>query len=129
MKITTLIIAIAALFLGISAKAQIFGGGAVITGTTNSSNFYTNTAYMVLPSKTIQLSSISNTNETIIVNYQIQDTFSNGYYTIYSFTNSFAAGTNSGSWTTNLTPNSAAATLPLRMQIAIGAYTNTVYVP
>ena len=132
---------VAAILLGaLGAQAQTFGGGITVTGNTNAqmqnspgvitTNWLTFTS---LP-RTIVLSGISSTNETAIGYYGF--TIPSGWYlmpgttnvyVVSSFTNSFATGTNGGTWTTNFPYVSQQVPTIGVMGLGIGANTNSAY--
>ena len=124
-------------------KAQTFGSGWTVTGNTNAlfqvtpGFVLTNSGYMSVPQKGLILSGISDTNETAIgyygfkvpTNYYLMPGTTN-VYVFASFTNSFASGTNNGTWSTNFPPiNQQQISLPVVMGLSIGADTNTAYSP
>lgn len=125
-----------------SANAQTFGGGVNVTGNTNAQLIVngaglTNTAYSTIPVKTLNVSNITSTNETLIgyycfqvpTNYPLMPGTTN-VYVISALTNSFANGTNGGTWSTNIPfANSLPINLPTWMGISVGIYTNNIYVP
>lgn len=126
----------------ITADAQTIGSSTAISGTNNvpiqvSAGVYlTNSAYFYAAQKSITLSGIASTNETVIGWYAIQFPSgmvlapgSSNLYIIQSFTNSFASGTNGGTWNTNLFPVSFPTSWPVYMGLNIGNYTNLAYVP
>ena len=131
-KTKLLIIGLAALLLaGVHVGAQTFGGGLTITGTTNAvlSGVPTTYAYFNLPPKVVNLSNITSTNETVIFSYGFTVSGNTNPVILASVTNSFASGTNGGSWSyTNPAVNLTPQILPWA-QVQIGAFTNTVYVP
>ena len=137
-----LTLALTVLVLGWNqAEAQTFGGGIPVTGNTNavlqnSGVPQTNFWALSIPSKSLTLSGISSTNETAIGYYafQIPPTWalapgSTNIYIVGTFTNSFAAGTNSGTWTTNIPAVFYPINSGTYMGLEIGNYTNTAYVP
>ena len=138
-----LLLLLLVLFGAIESRAQTFGGGITVTGNTNAllqsspGVVVTNTASVSIPPKAMVLSGIANTNETAIGYYgfQVPANFylmpgTTNVYVIASFTNSFAGGTNSGTFATNFA-GIYGTTVPLIgvMGLSIGAYTNSVYVP
>lgn len=123
-----------AILLAIPAHAQTYGGGTTITGTTNAmlqnnGSVYTNYAYVTLPLKTVLLSGISSTNETAIFSYGFTVIGQTNPIILASITNSFATGTNGGSWTTNVPSQTITIPIIPWAQASIGAFTNTLYVP
>src|ERR1019366_3769211 len=97
----------------LDCQAQTFGGGIAVTGNTNAlmqsvpGTVVTNTGYINIPAKTLLLTGIVNTNETAIgyygfmipANWYLMPGTTN-VYVVASSTNSFAAGTNSGTLST-----------------------------
>jgi hypothetical protein len=137
----TFILLTAAVILAVAQKlsAQTFGGGITITGTTNAplvsgGTILTNTFYLTLPAKTVTLSDIVSTNETVAFAYGVRVGTNANIDIIGVITNSFAlpAGTNqsgSGTWTTNIPQQTIAISIVSYAQAQIGANTNTIYVP
>ena len=136
----TFLILPAFLLVAVETQAQTFGGGIAVTGNTNAlmqnspgvicTNYLT---FNSLP-RTLVLSGISSTNEiaigyygfTIPTNYFLLPGTTNVYVTV-AFTNSFAAGTNGGTWTTNVPYVSQQVPTIGVMGLGIGAFTNTAY--
>lgn len=130
------------LALVLSAGAQTFGGGTAITGVTNvackdgNGNPITNLFYATFPAKSVVLSGVGNTNEVFIGSFYLSlPGYTNvtagltNLYWLASVTNSFASGTNSGTWTTNLVGGVVVIPFPLIMSANIGIYSNSIYVP
>lgn len=120
--------------LAFNAPAQTFGGGVAITGTTNAvlltgGSRVTNTFYITFPSRTVTLSGVTSTNETAVFSYALASPGSTNVFIVASVTNSFAAGTNNGSWSTNLPQMQVAIPLVQWAQGSIGSFTNQIYVP
>lgn len=119
-----------------SVSAQTFGGPLTFTGTTNAVLLIggvpqTNAFSFTIPPKNLWLYGVSNTNETFIGSYGIQivTATSTNLVILASMTNSFASGTNSGTWMTNF-PSVQISFSPVTiMQAGIGANTNQIYVP
>lgn len=126
------------------SQAQTFGGGTLVNGFSNvpcqNSSLVpiTNTFFVTLPAKTVTVSGISATNENFsgmffmsIPGYTNAVLGQTNFYFLGAFTNSFAAGTNSGSWSTNYPGGFVSFPFPLYMAAYTGAVTNTntVYVP
>lgn len=126
---TSIAIISALLLSALASKAQVFGSGLTITGTTNSAAITTNYVPLTIDARTIYLSQVSNTNETFIGSYQVRFSGTTNLYQVSALTNSFASGTNGGSWTTNIAKITVQVPIELIMQANIGNYTNQVYVP
>jgi hypothetical protein len=114
------------------ARAQ-FQSGVQVIGNTNAALTVglvpqtNNTVYFSFPPKGLQVTGISSTNEIIYGSYGYTDISGTNYFPIGFFTNSFAGGTNGGTWTTNFPAMSIQAPLPMKMQINVGnGVTNTV---
>ncbi|MDE2104978.1 MAG: hypothetical protein KGL39_47510 [Patescibacteria group bacterium] len=143
MKKIVSIMAIAAVFLAAKVNAQTYGAGTTVWGGTNIAAvqssigvFQTNIGSVYMPQKTLILANISQTNETVIGTYgfQLPDSWkllpgSTNIYIVGSFTNSFAGGTNSGSWTTNNIYFSQNIYLPGYFNLDVGDHTNTAFMP
>jgi len=139
MKIKALLIlAITLLLPTVTVRAQTFGGAITVIGTTNAPLIdaglaLTNSTSIPLPAKTVTLSGISSTSETAIFTYGIRvicrGATNSAFIPLTTLTNSFASGTNGGTWSTNIASQIATVTLLPYAQIETGAYTNTVYVP
>jgi hypothetical protein len=137
------ILIVAALFCCAKSQAQTYGMGTTVWGGTNTvavqssiGVYQTNIASVYMPQKTLILSGISSTNETVVGTYgfQLPNTWtllpgSTNIYIVGKFTNSFASGTNSGTWTTNNLYFSSQLYLPGYFNIDIGDNTNTAFMP
>jgi hypothetical protein len=126
------------------SQAQTIGSASNITGTNyypvlvSAGIYQTNQPFHGGAYKTITLGNITSTNETVTGYYVVNPTNGlvpapglPGYYIIGSFTNSFASGTNGGSWSTTFSGNGISVPEPLYLGLAItgGAFTNTAYAP
>jgi predicted small secreted protein len=138
------ILIVAALFLAaltLTANAQTFGSGTSITGTTNAplvvsgAGASTNLLYLYIPPKTVVLSGIANTNETIVFSYGGIIAGQTNPVFMASLTNVFLSGTNGGSWTTNIPGQTLVIPFVPYAQAFIGSnyvafpFTNQIYVP
>ena len=122
------------LSLALPAFSQTFGGGISITGTTNAAlqnngSLITNYLQLTLPAKPFTLSGITSTNETAVLSYAVVMGGTTNVLLVSSLTNSFARGTNGGSWSTNVPSATIAVPFVIWAQAAIGNFTNTIYVP
>jgi hypothetical protein len=146
-KLTALLIVTFAL-ISLNVMAQTYGSPATIAGGTNLSAvqsspgvMFSNNFSTYLPTKTPTFYGISSTNEVIKGQFGIQIpsswvlmTGTTNIYVFGSFTNSFAAGTNGGTWTTNFF-FSQNFSLPAWFNIDVGTNaagaqnTNTIYMP
>jgi len=139
---TFLILTIALLAIG--ARAQTVGSSSNIYGTNyfpvlaSAGVYQTNFVYQQGAYKTITLGNITSTNETVTGYYVVNPTNGlvaapglPGYYIVGSFTNSFATGTNGGSWSTTFNGTGQTVACPVYLGLAItgGSFTNTAYVP
>jgi hypothetical protein len=140
MKKLLLIATLALAALG--AQAQTYGSGTNIWGTNNvpinigAGSYLTNSAYFSVPGKSLTLGNITSTNETVIgwYGFQIPATWqlvpgSTNIYAIGYFTNSFASGTNGGTWSTNIPAIYANINFAGYMGLNVYPYTNSAYVP
>lgn len=149
-NLLSLSLVLAALVLtGLSASAQTVGSSSNITGTNyfpvlvTAGLYQTNQVYQAGAYKTITLGNITSTNEGVTGYYVVNPTNGlvpapglPGYYIIGSFSNSFAAGTNGGSWSTTFNGLGQTVFCPVYLGLAITgtngggvAITNTAYVP
>jgi hypothetical protein len=133
-KFAILTLAVGLLVLTPSAPAQTFGGPQTITGTASAPLFVggvinTNPVNMNFPSKTVTLTGISSTNETVIFSWGVQLVGTTNVILLGSLTNSFAGGTNGGTWTTNAPGGQFIANLVPYAQASIGNNTNGLQVP
>lgn len=120
--------------LAVTAHAQTFGGGVQLIGTSNAplvvgTSVFTNYAYVTIPLKSVVLSGITETNETVIYSYGFTIAGQTNVIIMGSVTNSFAAGVGTGTWTTNIPPQTYTVPVIPWAQAAIGNHTNTIYVP
>lgn len=126
--------AIAVLFLLLAltlpAKAQVFGGGVTISGTTNSAPQGTNSFSLTIPQKSLTLSGVSNTNEVFVGSVAIVILGTTNVVPVSSLTNSFLSGTNGGTWSTNFGGTAIPISYYWVYQASIGSTnTNSIYVP
>ena len=128
------------LFLALAgsvSRAQTFGSGTTVYGTTNSAPIQTNTFFITVPSKSVLLSQVYSTNEIFVGSYNLQFPGTTALYPIASFTNTFSlpGGTNNGTWSTNIFAATIQVPVNLIMQGQISnaannvTYTNQLYVP
>jgi hypothetical protein len=122
--------------LNIAASAQTFGGSTTITGTTNAilqnnGTVTTNSVVVNFPAKLVLLTGITSTNETAVFSYGIivEGGGISNLVLVASITNSFASGTNGGTWTTNIPDQNIRVQLVPYAQARIGSFTNQIYVP
>jgi len=141
-KIFLLALIFVGLLLCLNSRAQTFGGGIpVTTGNTNAqlqSNgaYVTNTVFGQIPTKTLTLSGIANTNEAVWGYYAFRidpalyplAPGTTNVYIISLFTNNFAqggaTGTNGGVWITNFAPLNINALSPTIIGLTICSLTN-----
>lgn len=140
LALTFLILLLAA----VGVRAQTVGSSSNISGTNyfpvlaSAGVYQTNQVYQTAAYKTVTLGNITSTNETVILYYTV--VLTNGLvlapgttnqYVINAYTNSFASGTNGGSWSTTFNGTGATVPSPVSLGIVItgGAFTNTAYVP
>lgn len=122
-------------------NAQTFGTKTItyttnyltITGSTNAPFSYngqslTNTCYFPVPPASVYLKGVSSTNEVFIGSYYVQFPGSTNLILLGSITNSFASGTNDGTWTTNIPATGGSIGFPIIMQANIGNFINQIYV-
>jgi hypothetical protein len=142
-KILKLIGVAAFMLATLTVNAQTIGGGTSVTGTTNAplwgvngnSGASTNSLYLVLPAKTVFLSGIGNTNETVVFSYGAQIAGTTNVTILASITNYFLTGTNGGSFSINVQAQNIAIPIVPFAQVFIGSnlvafpFTNTIYVP
>ena len=116
-------------------EAQSIGTGTVVTGTTNaplwfiSGNYYgpvTNSFQFPVAQKFFSSSGIVSTNEVQILSYGFYVAGTTNYFPVNFLTNTFAGGTNGGSFGTNIAQQGVTVLLVPAAQISIGNYTNTV---
>lgn len=128
-----------------TTRAQTFGGGILVNGVSNLPAVnglipITNTFFVTLPAKTVNVTGISSTNEIFtgtfylqLVGYTNATAGLTNFLFLGAFTNSFAlpGGTNGGTWSTNYPGGFVSIPFPLWMGANTGATTNTntVYVP
>jgi len=141
------------LICALDAKAQTYGSASTISGTNYQPVFVsagagsqTNYVYQAGAYKTVTLGNIVSTNETVVFYYDFNPTNGltpspghPGYYISSAYTNSFAAGTNGGSWSTTFNGSGVTIQCPVYLGVAItgtnaggsAGYppTNTIYVP
>jgi len=133
-----------AILMAFSANAQTYGSVTNLTGTnwaqvlTSPGVFQTNFVFQAGAYKTITIGNIANTNEVVQGWYAVNPTNGltpapgyPGYFIVGSFSNSFAAGTNGGSWSTTFNGTGQTVSCPVVLGIGISpaATTNSVYVP
>lgn len=124
----------AAMLCAVESRAQTFGSGVTITGTTNaplqvSTVVFTNYAYVTIPVKAVTLSNITSTNETAILSYGFALPGQTNILILASITNSFASGTNGGSWSPQIPAQTITVPIIPWAQASIGAFTNNIYFP
>lgn len=143
-QLYSFLLIVAFLLCAAGSGAQTIGSSSNISGT----NYYpvlisvgvyqTNMVYQAGAYKTVVLGNITSTNETVTGYYVVNPTNGlvpapglPGYYIVGSFTNSFASGTNGGSWSTTFNGTGQTVPCPVYLGLAItgGAFTNTAYVP
>jgi hypothetical protein len=142
-----LLIVVILVCAGVS-NAQTVGSSSNISGTNywpvlvSAGVYQTNPVYQAGAYKTVTLGNITSTNETVTGYYVVNPTNGlvpapglPGYFIIGSFTNSFVAGTNGGSWSTTFN-GGATVQCPVQLGLALSAgngiwfaLTNTAYVP
>ena len=135
---------LAFLLCAVDSRAQTIGSSTNVSGTNyypvqiSAGVYQTNQVYQAGAYKTITLGNITSTNETVTGYYVVNPTNGlvaapglPGYYIIGSFTNSFATGTNGGSWSTTFNGSGQTVSCPVYLGLAItgGTFTNTAYVP
>lgn len=133
-QIFTFLILIAVLVCAGKSSAQTFGSGVVITGTTNAQllvagTVFTNYLYVTIPLKAVTLSNITSTNETAILSYGFTVVGQTNLIILASLTNSFASGTNGGSWSPQISAQTIIVPVIPWAQANIGAFTNNIYFP
>lgn len=144
MRLSISIIAAAILLSVFGVQAQTVGSSSNITGTNyfpvlvSAGLYQTNQVYQSAAYKTITLGNITSTNETVVLYYTVVITNglvlapgTSNQYIIGAYTNSFASGTNGGSWATTFNGTGATVPCPVSLGILIqgGNFTNTAYVP
>ena len=126
---------VAALFFcAVESRAQTFGSGVAITGTTNAQLqvagvVFTNYAFITIPLKAVTLSNIGNTNETAILSYGFTIVGQTNVIILASITNSFAAGTNGGSWSPSIPAQTITVPVIPWAQANVGTNSNNIYFP
>jgi len=121
----------------VDCHAQTFAGGVPITGTTNApfvnnGVIHTNSSTITFPAKTVTLSGIIATNQTIILSDAWQPVGGTNIIVLGSITNSLALANNGitgGVWQTDLPQRSYTLQGVPYVQAVVGNYTNTVYYP
>ena len=146
---TSFLIAAAILCGAIESQAQTIGSSSNITGTNyfpilvSPGVFQTNQVYQAGAYKTITLGNITSTNELVTGYYVFNPTNGltpapglPGYYIANTFSNSFATGTNGGSWSTTFNGGGVTVLCPSQLGLALspangtgGPFTNSAYVP
>ena len=138
-----IIIVLALVCLAGAVKAQTYGTGTTIAGGTNLAlvqvtvgTGLTNYLNAYMPTKSALVSGITSTNETLVGQVGIQIPpgtplmpGTTNVYLFASFTNSFAAGTNGGSFATNNLYFTSQMPFPVYFNWSIGAFTNSVFMP
>ncbi len=134
---------LATLLMAMAAQSQTVGSATTVSGInqyavqTSPGIYQTNSVYFTGAYKSIVLSGISNTNETFVYWYSVQlptapvlAPGTTNFWVISGFiTNSFAGGTNGGTFTTNFSTAGLSTSWPLYIGFNTGTYTNTLYVP
>lgn len=129
-----MVLAIGCLMLASESRAQTFGSGVPITGTTNAplmvaGSVFTNQAFVTIPLKAVTLYNISSTNETAILSYGFTVAGQTNPIILAAITNSFATGTNGGSWSPQIPAQTITVPVIPWAQASIGAFTNNIYFP
>ena len=132
------------LLFAVESQAQTVGSSSNVSGTNywpvlqSAGVYQTNQVYQAGAYKTVTVGNISSTNENIAGYYVFNPTNGltpapglPGYFIAGTFTNSFASGTNGGSWSTTFNGLGVTVLCPVQFGFAIsgGTFTNTLYVP
>ena len=140
LAVLAVVVGLWVLSFGIVANAQTIGSGTAVTGTTNAPLTisgqapFTNQLPVLFPTRSVLVSGITETNETIVFSYGFQLAGTTNVLIVASMTNKFLTGTNSGSWFTNFPAMNLNAPIIPYAQMSIGSnfvtfpVTNTVFV-